>query len=181
MRAQLALTAAALCLAAVAGAGSDPVAAGREAHAGGGGDAGAGAFALRGTIGQADAHVALTGGAFAMSGGFWSGGSGAVVGVDDDVAPAPARLTLSPAHPNPFNPRTTLTLGLPHAGAIDVRIFDVGGRLVRVLAAGAFPPGEHALVWDGTDTRGTPVASGRYIAVLDTNGEHRVRHLTLLK
>lgn len=40
---------------------------------GGGGTSAGGAFALSGTIGQPDAGVPLTGGAFTLEGGFWPG------------------------------------------------------------------------------------------------------------
>jgi hypothetical protein len=38
---------------------------------GGGGTSTGGAFRVRGTIGQPDAHVAMTGGDFELAGGFW--------------------------------------------------------------------------------------------------------------
>lgn len=41
---------------------------------GGGGTSIGGAFAVSGTIGQPDAGPALTGGSYALSGGFWFGG-----------------------------------------------------------------------------------------------------------
>ena len=40
---------------------------------GGGGSSSGGNYALSGTIGQADAGVPLSGGAFALNGGFWAG------------------------------------------------------------------------------------------------------------
>lgn len=40
---------------------------------GGGGTSSGGNYALRGTVGQADANV-LTGGEYTLSGGFWPGG-----------------------------------------------------------------------------------------------------------
>lgn len=54
---------------------------------GGGGVSTGGGFTLRGTIGQPDAGPPMTGGAFALTGGFWSPGSV----VDTPGAP---RLTL---------------------------------------------------------------------------------------
>jgi len=46
---------------------------------------------------------------------------------------------------------------------VEVCVFDVGGRLVKRLARGTFDPGEHFLVWDGTDREGRAVASGVYL------------------
>ena len=71
-------------------------------------------------------------------------------------------LALSHGMPNPFTRRTTLRLSLPEARDVAVEIYDVSGRVVRTLAAGTLPAGEHQLVWRGADDRGRPVASGIY-------------------
>jgi hypothetical protein len=49
------------------------------------------------------------------------------------------------------------------AGPVDVRIFDLRGRLVRQLTAQDFPAGRHALHWDGLDANGHRTASGIYL------------------
>lgn len=43
---------------------------------GGGGDASGGDYAVRGTIGQFDAHTGSSGGAYVVRGGFWQAGVG---------------------------------------------------------------------------------------------------------
>jgi hypothetical protein len=45
---------------------------------GGGGVRSGGDYALAGTAGQPDAHVALSGGGYALFSGFWAGGSGGI-------------------------------------------------------------------------------------------------------
>jgi hypothetical protein len=94
--------------------------------------------------------------------------------VPGDTPPAPApRLAVAP---NPFNPRTTLSFTLARAGQATLEIFDIAGRRVKVLAAGAVPSGTHQLVWDGTDDRGGQVASGAYLGRLVTeDGVARVK------
>ena len=57
---------------------------------------------------------------------------------------------------------STVHLGVAHAGRVRVRIYDVAGRLVRVLADREFPVGEHTLTWDGTDDDGGKAARGVY-------------------
>ncbi|MCP4544937.1 MAG: hypothetical protein GY835_00570 [bacterium] len=96
--------------------------------------------------------------------------------------PPPTRYTLAPNVPNPFNPATTLRFGLPRANAVALRIYDLGGRVVRTLIAGAvYPAGEHQVTWDGTDEAGDPVASGVYLYRLDAGHFSRTRKMTLLK
>ncbi len=50
---------------------------GRWAITGGGGTSSGGVFLVRGSMGQPDAGEALTGGEFAVRGGFWAGKDGA--------------------------------------------------------------------------------------------------------
>ena len=51
-----------------------------------------------------------------------------------------------------------------------LRVFGIGGALVRTLADQPFAAGEHRVVWDGTDDRGHAVASGTYFMRLDAEG-----------
>jgi flagellar hook assembly protein FlgD len=45
---------------------------------------------------------------------------------------------------------------------VQVNIYDVAGRRVRLLADRVFPAGEQTLVWDGADDGGRKVARGVY-------------------
>ncbi len=81
--------------------------------------------------------------------------------VTDDVPPAV--VTLGRNHPNPFNPATRISFGLPTAGPIDLAVFDLCGRRVATLRQGFQPAGRHEVVWNGTDQAGRAVASGVYI------------------
>jgi hypothetical protein len=57
------------------------------------------------------------------------------------------------------------------AGPVDVRIYDLRGRLVRQLATRDYPAGQHSLQWDGQDTNGRATASGIYLVRVVTSGE----------
>ena len=58
--------------------------------------------------------------------------------VDNSMAEAtltmPANFTLFPAYPNPFNPSTKLRYALAEAGEVEVRIYNLTGRLVLTSA-----------------------------------------------
>ena len=69
-------------------------------------------------------------------------------------------------------------IGLPQ---IDLRIYDLAGRLVRVLGADAYPAGVHSVRWNGTDAQGRAVASGTYYARLTSKGRQRVSSLVLVR
>jgi len=58
--------------------------------------------------------------------------------------------------------RATVHFGLARADRVEVKVYDVTGRLVRTLADRSFQAGEHSLVWDGTNDQGSVVARGVY-------------------
>ena len=102
------------------------------------------------------------------------------------AAPMPYGGTrLLPNVPNPFNPRTRLRFELPRSSSVELRILDARGRVVEVLRPGTLGAGLHELPWDGTDLRGSPVASGVYqvqLRQLDGTGRHTaVRPITLIR
>jgi hypothetical protein len=83
------------------------------------------------------------------------------------------RLSLS-ATPNPFNPATTISLTLPDAGEVMIRVLNVLGREVATLHAGHLSRGSHSFVWDGSNH-----GSGVYI-ILAQKGDVMVTHKLLL-
>lgn len=98
----------------------------------------------------------------------------------DAPATAAAALTLA-AHPNPFNPRSTLRYRLPTEGHARLDVYDLSGRLVRVLADGPHVAGEHSALWDGRDAAGRSAAAGVYVARLVSGKEAVSRKLVLLE
>ncbi len=100
-------------------------------------------------------------------------------GVEDE--PIVSRLAVG-NYPNPFNPKTSIRYEIPSAGRVDLRVYDVSGRLVRTLLDGT-PTlgGVHEIEWDGTDDRGNGVADGVYFARLSTGSERSTAKMVLLK
>jgi len=89
-------------------------------------------------------------------------------------------------YPNPFNPATTISFDLPKDGNVNLKIYDVTGRLVRVLVQEHKLAGAHTILWDGLDDAGQKVASGVYIyrmEFVDAAGEKMVmtRKMSLIK
>ncbi len=96
-----------------------------------------------------------------------------------DQTPALKGLALANA-PNPFNPMTEIRFSLPSDGRVELRVYDAAGRVVSVLVNEVMSAGEHAVVWNGTDSRGRAVSSGVYFATLKTKtGELREKMLLL--
>ena len=80
------------------------------------------------------------------------------------------------ATPNPLNPETMLTYWLPRGSKVQLRIFDVAGRLVTTLMDGAAPPGYGSVRW-----KPDRIASGIYYASLETETDRRSIRLVVLK
>jgi parallel beta-helix repeat protein len=85
--------------------------------------------------------------------------------------------------PNPFNPVTEITYSIPGRGPLRVvlRVYNCRGQRVRTLLDARQVAGTHAVLWDGTDEDGSPVASGVYFCHLSCRGEGRTARMVLLK
>ncbi len=92
-------------------------------------------------------------------------------------APAPATIVLHAAHPNPFNPLTTLSFELTRAARVRLAVYDAAGREVALLIDGARGGGTHELSW----RPGPSVGSGVYYLRLETGAAAATGRLVLLK
>jgi len=99
----------------------------------------------------------------------------------EDELPVVQRTALHGIHPNPFNPRTTVRFDLQKSGPVRLRIYDVRGRLVQVLADEWMQPGRYEMVWEGDDRKGSRVASGVYFLTMEASGERFRRKMALIR
>ncbi|MBU0508668.1 T9SS type A sorting domain-containing protein [bacterium] len=88
----------------------------------------------------------------------------------------PARFELLPAYPNPFNSSTTLSFTLPGTAQAKLNVYDLQGRLVRVLVDRESSAGRHSVHFDA----GT-LPSGFYFVGLSAGGHTAAQKLLLLK
>jgi hypothetical protein len=84
------------------------------------------------------------------------------------------RLELFPGAPNPFDREATIRFFVAgHAEErvpASLRIYDLGGRLVRTLVDGDRGPGRHEVLWDGKGDRGSELTAGVYFCRLEAGG-----------
>jgi len=85
-------------------------------------------------------------------------------------------LTLSAAHPNPFNSVATLTLHTPVPQLISIEVHDVLGRKVSELYKGPLGAGDHVFHLDGHSLR-----SGTYLIVATAKEFRVTQSATLMK
>jgi|GEM_PF-6567337 len=103
-----------------------------------------------------------------------------ISGVEDGVLPD--RVVLAQNHPNPFNPRTEIRFALPRSQVVTLRVFDVAGRVVRVLVDGqTLSAGWHTAVLQSGGAGQQPLESGLYFYRLETADRVETRKMTLLK
>jgi len=103
------------------------------------------------------------------------------VSVDDSSPHAPESFALFQNYPNPFNASTILALELSHEGHVDLAIYDLLGKQIRILADGSLPEGLHKIAWDGCDDGGKAVTSGIYFSVLRQENFSASAKLVLLR
>ena len=109
-----------------------------------------------------------------------------VTGVENptDHVTLPAATCILGNHPNPFNPSTQILIRIADNAAgsgLQLLIYDMMGRLVRVIALHGLAPGVHGIVFDGTDDSGRALPSGSYTVMLTGKNIHSARTVILAK
>ncbi len=105
------------------------------------------------------------------------GGPGTAIG--SAPAPVPSHTALTAIAPNPFRGTTAIRFALAAPCRARVAVYDVAGRLLRVLRDGDLPAGEHGAVWD--PRAGSPrAAGGVYFVRFDAGDRHETRRVVFL-
>lgn len=119
-----------------------------------------------------------------VAGGF-CGPQGAPVGVGDGNENGSGSAFLSYMNLKSSNPmhsgQARIAFGLSKADKVNIKIYDVTGRVVKTLADRNFTAGvEHVVVWDGTSDAGAKVKSGVYFYQLKTSSWTSQKKLAVL-
>jgi hypothetical protein len=94
----------------------------------------------------------------------------------------PSKTALHKNHPNPFNPTTIIRYDLAQASNIRLSIYNIDGKLVKMLIDGGKQAGYHSVEWNGKDEDGRQVPSGAYFYQLETSeGYKETKRMILLK
>ena len=102
-------------------------------------------------------------------------------GYASGVGDLPRGPVLHQNSPNPFNPETVISFTLTSPGAVRLAVYDMAGRLVRILADGDLGAGTHNRTWDGQDENGRVAASGVYLYRLVSGGTTLLGKMTLVE
>ncbi len=88
----------------------------------------------------------------------------------------PDKFFVDQNYPNPFNPLTTIAYGIPQAGNVVLKIFDMAGREVKALVNEYKDAGYYVAKFDGSS-----LASGTYIYRLESGSFVSAKKMLLLK
>ena len=85
----------------------------------------------------------------------WSNNQLFIVGNLAEFIELPAVYSLSTAYPNPFNPTTTLSFGIPVISNVILEVYDINGRLISNLIKSNMDAGYHTVQWNaGSNSSG---------------------------
>ncbi|HEU4363984.1 MAG TPA: T9SS type A sorting domain-containing protein [Candidatus Krumholzibacteria bacterium] len=90
-------------------------------------------------------------------------------------------LVVSPNVPNPFTTSTSVDLHLDDESVVEIRVYDVRGRLVRRAPHGTLHAGSHRLQFDGRDDAGEFLPSGVYFFRVTANGNSTARKIVIAR
>ena len=83
---------------------------------------------------------------------------------------------VNPAYPNPFNPSTNINLTLDMDANISVKVYNVAGQLVDVIAEGLYSPSSYKWTWNAEN-----LASGVYFVKTQVGSDIHTEKIMLLK
>jgi len=96
-------------------------------------------------------------------------------------APVPSARLAVGNHPNPFNPRTTISFALPAAGRVELAVYEASGAHVATLLQSYLDIGKHAVPWHGRDEQGREMPAGIYVYRLTWRGLVESGKMTLVR
>ena len=88
----------------------------------------------------------------------------------------PDAVSLNDSYPNPFNPSTTISFSIPTEMNVDLKIYDISGRVVGELMSGVQSQGLYEITWDANS-----YASGLYFVKLVAGTEMHTQKIMLIK
>lgn len=104
----------------------------------------------------------------------------AATSVESTLVPI-TETVLRGAAPSPFRNVTGIQFELAKPSTAVVSVYDLAGRLVRLVFGGSLPSGRHWSVWDGCDGRGQAVSAGIYIVRLQADGVSQSQRVVRLR
>jgi hypothetical protein len=90
--------------------------------------------------------------------------------------PIARSFSISDAYPNPFNPTTQMSLTLNTTADVSIKVFNMNGQLVDVIADRQMSSGTYSFTWNGTNA-----PSGIYFIKTEVGREVHAQKIMLIK
>jgi len=97
------------------------------------------------------------------------------------VRTIPSTFQVYQNYPNPFNPETVISFENVTKEFVSINIFDIKGQLIKTLVNGEFDSGFHSFRWSGKNDHNSVMASGIYIAQIQTKSSSHFIKMIMLK
>ncbi len=108
--------------------------------------------------------------------GYISNYGGIVTGLNHSTNEIPWNFSLQQNYPNPFNPTTEIVFEIPVSSHVDLKIFDVSGRVVKVLVNETLAIGKYNISYDASG-----LSSGIYFCVMQAGEFFQTNKMILIK
>jgi hypothetical protein len=99
----------------------------------------------------------------------------------EDLLLSPNQYSISQNYPNPFNPVTRIKYNIPERSKVKLQVFDINGRLVKILSDSEQEKGTHIVDWSGNDNFGNSVASGIYFLKFNAGSYTKTVKMMMMK
>jgi 3',5'-cyclic AMP phosphodiesterase CpdA len=94
----------------------------------------------------------------------------------------PKTFAMPQNYPNPFSNETKIDYQLPRDCKVDLKIYDVTGRLVKTLINNDEKmAGYHTVLWDGKNDIGENVVNGIYFYVIKADNYNKIGKMVLIR
>ncbi|TXK37681.1 T9SS type A sorting domain-containing protein [Pontibacter qinzhouensis] len=95
--------------------------------------------------------------------------------------PQEKRLEKTEIFPNPSTGVSAIAFTLKQQSQVRIEVTDLAGKQVNMLLNSRLAPGNHEVKWNGTDVRENSLPAGIYLVSVQTENEHIVKRLALLR
>ena len=99
----------------------------------------------------------------------------------DEITSLPDKVELGQNYPNPFNMKTEIKLSIPNKSYVNLNVFDILGRQIKVLLSDNLEAGNYNIIWDGRNESGEEVSTGMYFYNLKTSDVSLTKKMILIK
>lgn len=137
-------------------------------------------YRLTGTLGQNAIGLSAKE-QLKISSGYWGWiARWGVLGIDDELV-IPTEFKIKPAYPNPFNPSTRIDMEIPDVGMVEIKIYDILGRMVLDHKKDFTAAGHYQFVWNPRNAAGNSLSAGTYIVTVMHENKIQTQKITFLK